>query len=185
MEDSLIIDLFWQRDQAAIYETDKKYGAACRNISAGILTNAEDAEECVDDTYIAAWSSIPPQRPVYLSAFLYRIIRNLSFNRLKERYTKKRGGGEFDLVLDELEDCLASDFSVERAFEAKELAKEINGFLLSISKDDRVIFTCRYWLTLPTAEIAKRLRFTDGKVRMSLSRSRKKLHKYLIEEGLI
>ena len=94
MEDRIIINLFWQRDQNAIEETDNKYGETCRYIARSILTSREDAEECVDDTYMAVWDSIPPQRPVHLSAFLYRIVRNLSFNRLKERYTQKRGGGE-------------------------------------------------------------------------------------------
>ena len=136
MEDRIIINLFWQRDQSAIEETDNKYGETCRYIARSILTSREDAEECVDDTYMAVWDSIPPQRPVHLSAFLYRIVRNLSFNRLKERYTQKRGGGELDLALDELEDCVASDYSVERAFETKELVKEINDFLFSLSKDD-------------------------------------------------
>lgn len=185
MEDRKIIDLFWQRKQTAIEETDRKYGNICRAIANGILSNREDAEECVDDTYMAAWDSIPPQRPVHLSAFLYRIVRNLSFNRLKERYAQKRGGGELDAVFDELEDCVASDFSVERAFETKELVKEINDFLLSLSKDDRIIFSYRYWLMLPTAEIAERLGFKESKVRTSLSRSRKKLRNHLIKEGLI
>ena len=185
MEDSTIIDLFWQRDQAAIEETDRKYGNTCRAIANGILSSREDAEECVDDTYMAVWDSIPPQRPEHLSAFLYRIVRNLSFNRLKERYTQKRGGRELDAVLDELEDCVASDYSVERAFETKELVREINGFLFSLSKDDRLIFSYRYWLMLPTAEIAQRLGFRESKVRTSLSRSRKRLRNHLIKEGLI
>ena len=185
MEDSTIIDLFWQRDQAAIEETDRKYGNTCRAIANGILSSREDAEECVDDTYMAVWDSIPPQRPEHLSAFLYRIVRNLSFNRLKERYTQKRGGRELDAVLDELEDCVASDLSVERAFETKELVREINGFLFSLSKDDRLIFSYRYWLMLPTAEIAQRLGFRESKVRTSLSRSRKRLRDHLIREGLI
>ena len=185
MEDRKIIDLFWRRDQAAIDETDKKYGSNCHSIAFGILASREDAEECVDDTYMAAWNSIPPHRPEYLSAYLYRIVRNMGFDRIKERNTQKRGSGELALVLDELEDCVASNSSVEHDFEIKELAREINRFLSSLPKDDRVIFSYRYWLTLPTAEIAKRLCFKEGKVRMSLSRSRKKLRDYLIKEGLI
>lgn len=185
MEDSIIIDLFWQRDQAAIDETDRKYGSACRSISQGILASVEDVDECVDDAYMVMWDSIPPQRPTYLSAYLYRVVRNLSFERMRERYTQKRGGGELDMILDELTDCLASSFSVEREYEAKELAEEINSFLFSLSKDDRIIFASRYYLTLPTSEIAKRLCFKEGRVRMSLSRTRKKLHTHLMKEGLI
>ena len=185
MEDREIIELYWQRDQAAIDETDKKYGGNCHRIAFSILASREDAEECVDDTYMATWNSIPPHCPKYLPAYLYRIVRNLGFNRVKERNTQKRGGGELALVLDELEDCVASDSSVERAFELQELAREINRFLSSLPKDDRLIFSYRYWLTMPTAEIARRLRFKEGKVRMSLSRSRKKLRGHLIKEGLV
>lgn len=185
MEDIKIIDLFWQRDTAAIDETDKKYGQNCYRISRNILKNREDAEECVDDSYLSVWNSIPPNRPDSLAAYLYRIVRNCSFNRLKERLAQKRGGGETRLILDELEGCIASDFSVEKDFEAKELAEHINSFLYSLSKDDRVIFTCRYWLMLQTNEIAKRLGFSESKVRTSLHRSRKKLHKHLVKEELI
>ena len=185
MEDIKIIDLFWRRDTAAIEETDIKYGSNCRRISRDILKNREDAEECVDDGYLSLWNSIPPNRPSSFPAYLYRIVRNHSFNKLKERLAQKRGGGEAELILDELEGCLASDFSVEKAFKAKELSEQINCFLYSLSRDDRLIFTCRYWLMLQTAEIAVRLNFSESKVRTSLHRSRKKLHEYLLKEELI
>lgn len=185
MEDMKIIDLFWRRDTAAIEETDIKYGTVCRRISRDIVKSWEDAEECVDDSYMSLWNSIPPQRPDSLAAYLFRIVRNQSFNRIKERLAQKRGGGETALILDELEGCLASDFSVEKAYEAKELAEQINRFLYSLSKDDRVIFTSRYWLMLQTAEIAKRYGFSESKVRTSLHRSRKKLHRHLLKEELI
>ncbi len=185
MEDIRILDLFRQRDTAAIEETDIKYGTVCRRISLDIVKSWEDAEECVDDSYMSLWNSIPPQRPDSLAAYLFRIVRNHSFNRIKEKLAQKRGGGETELILDELEGCLASDFSVEKAYEAKELAEQINRFLYSLSRDDRVIFTGRYWLMLQTAEIAKRYGFSESKVRTSLHRSRKKLHKHLLKEELI
>lgn len=185
MEDIKIIDLFWQRNTSAIEETDKKYGSSCRRISRDILKNHEDAEECVDDSYMSLWNSIPPAKPVSFPAYLFRIVRNHSFNRIKEALAQKRGGGEAALILDELEGCIASDFSVERAYEVKETAEQINVFLFSLSRDDRIIFTCRYWLMLQTSEIANRLGFSESKVRTSLHRSRKKLHEHLLKEELI
>ena len=107
MEDERIIDLYWQRSQEAISRTDEKYGRLCTKISLNILSNAQDAEECVSDTYMALWNSIPPQRPTCFQAFAAAIVRNLSLMKLREQYARKRGGGEFDLVLDELKDTIA------------------------------------------------------------------------------
>lgn len=185
MDDRKIVDLFWQRDQTAITETDRKYGRRCFGVSYGVLSDAQTAEECVNDSYLALWNSIPPQRPLHFSAFLYRIVRSVSFNRVKARYARKRGGGESELVYDELDECLASDFSVESELEAKELKEHINRFLFTLSKDDRIIFACRYWLLLPIAEIAKRLGFSEARIKTSLYRSRKRLRDYLSKEGLI
>ena len=122
MEDEKIIALYWQRDQSAIDETDRKYGVQLRGLSYGILSDREDAEECVSDTYMAVWNSLPPQRPKRLRAYAAAIVRNLSLRRVRDRYSKKRGGGEVALVLEELEDCLCSQTSVEREYEQKELA---------------------------------------------------------------
>lgn len=185
MKDCEIIELYWQRNPYAIDETDKKYGATCQRIAYDILSNREDAEECVDDTYMATWKSLPPQRPTYLSAYLFRIVRNFSFTRIREMRAHKRGGGEMALLLDELEECVKAPNNVEKEYEAKELASAINIFLGLLPKDDRQIFVHRYWLTLSTKEIAHRLDFTESKVSSSLFRSRKKLHEYLVKEELI
>jgi len=185
MEDIKIIELFNLRDEQAISETDIKYGMNCRRIARDILSDREDAEECVDDTYLALWNAIPPQCPMNYPAFIYRILRNLGINRLHKHMAQKRGGGELPLVLHELEGVLSSDDTPERSYEAKELIREINRFLAKLSKDDRAIFLGRYWLFLPTAEIGKRLCFSDAKVRTSLHRSRKRLHIHLSEEGFI
>jgi len=185
MEDRKIIQLYRQRNQAAIEETDRKYGAGCRRMSMDILRCREDAEECVNDGYLALWKSIPPQYPQSLGAYLYRTVRNFCFDRLREAAALKRGRGELQIMLDELEGCLTSGESVEKQYEAKELSEEINRFLSSLSKDDRVIFNCRYWLGLPTAEIAARMKAKDSKVRTSLHRSRKKLREHLEKEGLL
>lgn len=185
MEDREIIELFFRREQQAVRETDKKYGVRCRGIADGILQNREDAEECVSDTYMAAWNSIPPTRPASFKAYIFRIVRNISVNRAKERLAAKRGGGNLEAALDELEGCLASNYSLEGEYEAKELAREINKFLRTLSKDDRLIFMHRYWLVLTTREIADRLEMTESKVRTSLSRTRDKLRRHLKKEGLI
>ena len=185
MNDIEIIELYWSRDQTAIEETDKKYGPNCHRIANDILANREDSEECVNDTYMAAWNSIPPQRPLRLSAYLYRIVRNFSLIRLREFHAQKRGGGKMDLILSELEECVAAPSGVEKDYEAKELTEEIERFLYSLSTDDRRIFVHRYWLTLPSKEIASRLGFKESKVNTSLHRSRIKLHEHLLKEGLI
>lgn len=185
MKDCEIIDLYWERDRSAIEETDKKYGVTCHRIAYDILSNREDAEECVDDTYMATWNSLPPQRPKHLSAYLYRIVRNFSFGRIREIRAYKRGGGELDLILDELGECVKSPDNVEKEYEAKELVSAIDTFLDTLSFDDRRIFVHRYWLALPTKDIAHRLHFTESKVHTSLHRSRKKLHDHLTKEELI
>lgn len=185
MEDTQIIRLYWLRDQDAIVQTDKKYGNLCRGLSYRILSNREDAEECVSDTYLAAWHQMPPQKPAYLKGFLARIVRNISISRLRERYSKKNGGGELPLVLEELEQTLASNASVEREYEQKELAAAINRFLETVSQDDRAIFLCRYWRFLSVSEIAQCRRFSESKVKTSLCRTRKKLRNFLESEGLL
>ena len=185
MEDSRIVELYWQKNADAIKETDSKYGAYCFAIADNILHKKEDSEECVNDTWLNAWNAMPPQKPTKLQMFLAKITRNLSFNRFNARSAEKRGGGEVALVLEELEDCLCSQTSVEREYEQKELAGKIEEFLYTLSADDRRIFMCRYWGFAPVAEIARKLGCPQSKVKSSLHRTRGKLQKYLTKEGLI
>ena len=185
MEDKEIIDLYWQRSQEAITQTDMKYGKLCHRISYNILSSVEDSEECVADTYMSVWNSLPPQRPGYFQAFVAAIVRNISLKRVRERYSKKRGGGEVALVLDELDESLASAGSVEVQYEQKELAEGVGRFLRTLSEENRDIFMCRYWLFMSEAETARRLRCSAAKVSTSLFRTRKKLRQYLTQEGLI
>ncbi|MDY3860015.1 MAG: sigma-70 family RNA polymerase sigma factor [Candidatus Limivicinus sp.] len=185
MEDGKIIDLYWQRSQSAIEETDNKYGRQLRGISFNILSDSGDAEECLYDTYMALWNSLPPNRPRRLRAYAAAIVRNLSLKRVRDRCSKKRCCGELELALDELDGCLGSSYSVEREYEFRELAEEISKFLYTLSADDRRIFMCRYWAFAPVAEIAKKLGFPQSKVKSSLYRTRGKLQKYLTKEGLI
>lgn len=170
MEDERIIDLYWQRSQEAISCTDEKYGRLCTKISLNILSNAQDAEECVSDTYMALWNSIPPQRPTCFQAFAAAIVRNLSLMKLREQYARKRGGGEFDLVLDELKDTIASGDSVEAECERKEFAAAVNQFLCTLSADDRNIFVCRYWFFASIADIALRFKCSQSTVYKELHR---------------
>ncbi len=185
MEDERIIDLYWERSQDAIAQTDKKYGGLCKKISFNILSSREDSEECVSDTYLAVWNRLPPQRPTRFQTFIAAIVRNISITRVRERYAKKNGGGEYAVALDELSDCLSSDYSIEQEYELKEIARSIDQFLYTLSADDRIIFICRYWLFTPVAEIAARKSYSQSKVLTSLFRTRQKLQLYLIKEGLV
>ena len=183
MEDSKIIQLYWDRDEAAIPATSEKYGTYCTSIARNILKNEEDTEECVNDTYFKTWNAIPPERPSVLSAFLGRITRNLSFNRYKLLHTQKRGGGEVPLMLSELGDCVSGRESVEQEIDRKELLAEINLFLAGLTKEKRQMFVRRYWYAEGIGEIAKRFGVSEGSVTMTLKRVRKQLKEVLVEQG--
>lgn len=185
MDDKEIIALFFQRNENAITETDRKYGKCCRSVSYIILSSAEDSEECVNDAYLDLWNSIPPTRPMNFALYLISIVRRKSLMVLRKRYAGKRGKGEYALCLDELDECLAAPGTPENAVEAKELADCINHFLSKLSETDRRIFMCRYWLTTPISEIAGKTGFSESKVKSSLFRTRTKLKNYLEKEGLI
>ncbi len=185
MEDSKIIDLYWDRDESAIPATSEKYGAYCSSIARNILKNEEDTEECVNDTYLNAWNSIPPQKPSVLSAFLGRITRNLSFNRYKLLHTQKRGGGEVPLVLSELGDCVSGKESVEQELDRKELLAEINVFLAGLSREKRQMFVRRYWYAESVREIAKRFDVSEGSATMTLKRVRMQLKEVLVAKGYV
>ena len=130
--DEELIALFWQRDGNAIDERSRAYGAYCYTIANGILQNPEDAEECVNDTWLRAWNTIPPKRPQRLRIFLAKITRNLAFDRFKRRYAQKRGGGEICLALEELEECIDSGSVLESEVMAKELEQNINSFIYGL-----------------------------------------------------
>ena len=183
MDDANIVQLYWDRNEQAIPATADKYGSYCTSIAKNILGNNEDAEECVNDTYLNAWNSMPPHRPSILSTFLGKIVRNLSFNRYKHNNADKRGGGELPVVLEELSDLVSGKDDVEQAFDQKELTKAIDTFLDSLSPEKRSIFISRYWYTDSISEIAVRNDMNDGAISMTLNRLRLKLHNYLLERG--
>ena len=184
MDDTVILDLYWARSESAINETAIKYSKYCNTIAMNILRSNEDADECVNDTYLKAWNAMPPERPSILSSFLGKITRNLSLNRYKEQRTKKHGGGEVALLLDELADCVPSAVSVEAEAEAKTIAEAISAFLRSVGATERVVFVRRYWYADPIAAIALRLSMSESRVKSMLFRTRNKLREYLEKEGL-
>lgn len=185
MDDGRIVELYWQKNADAITESNSKYGAYCFAIANHILRSKEDAEECVNDTWLNAWNAIPPQKPGNLKIFLAKLVRNLSLNRMDARNAKKRGGGEIALVLDELGECLASDSDVEGAYEQKELGESIRRFVRQLPRRDGDVFVRRYFFIEPVDEIAGRYGMTKNHVMVILSRTRKKLKTYLVKEGYL
>ena len=183
MNDKSIVDLYFNRDEEAITQTDKKYGRYCYSIAYNILTNKEDAEESVSDTYMTAWRTIPPRRPSVLSTFLGKITRHISIDRWRERSAYKRGGGEVTLALEELEDCVAGLQNVEMEYERKELIRAYVKFLDTLPITERRVFLCRYWYVDSVEAIAEKFGFSQSKVKTMLYRTRKKFRKTLWEEG--
>lgn len=185
MDDSAIIDLYFDRSETAISETEKKYGPYCYSIAYNILTNQEDAEESVSDTYMAAWNAMPPRRPSILSTFLGKITRHLSIDRWRSRNAYKRGGGEMVLALEELEDCIAGGEDVEKTLERKELARLFNGFLSGLPETERCVFLCRYWYLDSIADLEIRFGFSQSKLKSMLHRTRGKLRAELQKGGYL
>ena len=184
MNDKKIVDLYWARSEEAISETAAKYGKYCRTISFNILANSDDADECVNDTYMKAWNSMPSHRPSHLAPYLAKLTRWLSLNRLRDDNSLKRGGGELPAVLDELAETLDSGIDTEKELEIKELNREIRRLLDQLDNTERDIFLCRYWYAASILEISEKSGFTENKVKSMLHRTRKKLWKQLKEEGL-
>ena len=184
MDDERIVDLFWERDEAALAEAEDKYRRYCRAIANGILHDDEDAKECVNDAFLAAWNAIPPARPAVLSTYLGKITRNLSLMKLRKRSADKRGGGSAETPLDEYEELIPSDRSIDEGIEAEDLARILNDFLAGVSQDERRVFLRRYWYFDSIGDIASRLGFSQSKVKMMLKRLRDKLMTRLKKEGV-
>ena len=184
MTDTEIINLFFERSEQAIDELAKKYGNAVARVARNILGNEQDTEECVNDTYLGTWNAIPPHRPSPLRTFVCKIARNLATKKYHANTAVIRNS-QYDLVLDELEEYLADNSSVEEAYDAKELAEAINGFMATLNYSDRFIFTRRYWYSDPVKDIAKMADSTTNSVTVRLFRIREKLRLYLEKEGLL
>ena len=183
MDDEMIVRLYWNRNENAISESSRKYGAYCTAIAQNILQNRSDAEECVNDTWLRAWNAMPPHMPSVLSVYLGKITRNLSFDRFRKIHREKRGGGSLDVVLDELAECVSGSDDTERRWEEKELKEEIDRFLSRLPKEQRYMFILRYWYADSVSDIAERFRTSANNVSVTLSRIRQKLKRDLIERG--
>lgn len=183
MDDNDIIRLYWARDDQAIRATAEKYGQYCGSIARNILNDQQDAEECVNDTYLRAWNAMPDLWPERLPSFLGRITRNLAFNRYQHGRAEKRGGGETALVLDELAGCVSGRDSAEQLLDRQELARALNSFVRDLPEEKRRIFVRRYWYADSIADIAGDCGLLRGTVSKALERMRRQLRTYLRERG--
>lgn len=182
MDDGQIISLYFERDEAAISETAAKYGKFCHSIALNILSVNVDAEECVNDTYLQAWNSIPPQRPNMFRAWLGRVVRNLAINLWNKNHRQKRYAG-LEQLFDELEDCIPSPGTLEQKIEEEELVSFLNTWLASLSQEDRVLFVRRYWNGETVKELAAAYRTTPGNMAKRMYKLRQQLRFRLEEEG--
>jgi len=178
-----IIALYQSRDENAVRMTAETMGKYCYSIAFNVLNSREDAEECVNDTYLAVWNSIPPAEPVSLKSFVSSITRNLALNRYKEQHRNKRGGGQVPLALEELSEVVSDTEDVTANYERKELLEHISAFLRKCSPRDRGLFLDRYIRLEPTPVLAKQYGVKEAQVLLILSRTRKKLKAHLEKEG--
>lgn len=182
MQDAEILDLYWRRDESAIRETDSAYGRKLHGLAERIVENREDGEECVSDTYLAAWESIPPQRPNYFFAWLAKVCRNFAFGILDKRHAAKRSAQVVTLTA-EMERCIP-DNRREAELEGEEIGRILNDFLSTLSQESRILFLRRYWYAESIADIARRYGMGESKVKTSLHRTRLKLREQLAKEGI-
>ncbi|MBE6949923.1 MAG: sigma-70 family RNA polymerase sigma factor [Ruminococcaceae bacterium] len=183
MDDSKIIELFWERSERALEELSGKYGGYCRTIAWNILGSHQDTEECLNDTWLAAWDSIPPQKPRRLSVYMGRITRNLALNRRKSMTAQKRGGGQTEAVLEELRECLSGG-TMDEQLDELVLRDAINTFLRGQRSRNRAIFLRRYWAMERVEDIAMDLGLGRGQTANILYRMRRELKKHLEKEGI-
>lgn len=181
MTDDEIIRLYHSRSENAISETDRKHGTFCRRLAMNILSSREDAEECVSDTYLAAWNSMPPDRPASLRAFLGRITRNISISRFRKNRAAKRYAG-IEVILSELEECVPGS-SGDAEIERRLLAKTISDWLDGLSEDDRTMFVRRYWYGDAVKELAEDFGETPNQTAKRMQRLRRSLREALEKEG--
>lgn len=183
MEDYQIVNLYWARSESAIEQTKIKYGRTLGNLSYVLVSNREDAEECVNDTYLAAWNGMPTDRPTYLGAYLTKIVRRLSINRYRLSHAEKRGG--VDNLTSEITDCIPSSMDVEKQFENGMLTAALNRFIEGLDKEKRYIFLRRYFYSDSVTDIAAALNVGEPKVKTALHRLRLALHDFLSKEGVV
>jgi len=184
MDDNIIIDLYFDRQEDAIEKTKLKFGNRLFRSAMNILHNAQDAEECVSDTLLKAWNTIPPTRPTMFGAFLAKISRNLAINKWKAKETARRGGGETTLLLGELEDCIPANNTTEKVYEQDLVTAAINDYLNNLDQPARVAFVLRYFHGESIASICNRFNISESSAKSLLFRTRKKLKAHLMSEGI-
>lgn len=185
MEDTQILELFWQRDQQAIAETQRKYGSYLNRVAMNVLGDPEDSRESVNDTYLAAWDAIPPHRPRDLCAFLSKLTRRIAIDLLRRNSSQKRGGGAYALSLWELDQCLPGGNTTEEIVDGKALADAVAAFLKTCSKAARTAFVCRYFYMDSVKETARACGLTESNTKVLLHRTRQGLREYLEKEGYV
>lgn len=183
MDDKEIIELYFGRDQRAVTESSAKYGGLCRSVAENILADIRDCDECLNDTWLSAWNAIPPQKPNYLGAFFAKITRNLSLSKWRKLSAAKRKCNEACLCIDELGECIP-DRKTEAFLEKMEIREALERFLDGLPEDSRRIFLRRYWYVCSVKSIAADLEMKEGAVKMSLSRTRKRLKEHLEKEEI-
>lgn len=183
MEDVQIIELFNLRDEAAILAVSEKYGAYCFSVANNILMNAQDSEECVNDTYVKAWNIIPPACPRFLRPFLAKITRNLALDRYRASVRIKRGGQETVLALEELGDVVSDEDDFDDREKREAIIASINAFLRSLPRRERDVFIRRYFYLESVKDISARYRISENHISTILFRTRKKLKYHLESEG--
>ena len=180
IDDEKIIEMFFERSEQAVRELDNKYGKICHHLSFNILNNRQDAEECVNDAYFGAWKAMPPAKPNPLLTYLLKIVRNLSLKRYWQKGAAKRNSN-YTIALQEIEACVAAPNAVEDVIEARELAHILEGFLDTLTKENRVIFLRRYWFSDSYKDIAEFVGLSEKNISVRLTRIREKMKQYLIE----
>ena len=185
MEDSAIVDLYWRRSEQAIAESERKYGTYCSSIAQRICRSARDAEECVNDTWLSAWNTMPDKRPQRLGLYLGCLTRHAAISRLRAENSQKRGGAEIELVLDELSDVIPSESDPAREFETRELGEAVSRFVDGLGETERNIFLGRYFFGYPVKTIAARCGYTESRTKSILFRLRGRLRRTLETEGLL
>lgn len=183
MEDNEIIKLFFDRSEIALTEASKKYGTYCQTVALNILHNSQDAEECVNDAFMRAWNSIPPNSPNVLRAYLAKITKNLALDKIDFLSREKRGSGELPLSFEELEDFLSGESSMETKAERREIIEAVNEFLRKLPEKKRLIFIGRYWGCCKLSELGTQFGMSESSVSVYLGRIQKKLKEYLKKRG--
>ena len=185
MTDEQIVALYWARSEEAIAQTRETYGGRCRALAEQILCDGGDADECVNDMLLRAWNATPPERPTHLGAYLMKLTRNLALDRRRARGAQKRGGDAVDAVLDELGEVLGARETADSALSAKELGAAVSRFVRALPEREGNVFIRRCFFAESAAEIARRYGMSEGGVKVTLSRTRKKLRAYLESEGYL